>query len=210
MLITSDQAALVAAIRHSPDDDTIRLVYSDWCEENDQPIRAAFIRYQIEGNERKAMDLAKDHGLNVASGWKWISVRPGTWPERGFYKECRTDYSTISDWGDILFTEYPVLVVNMPHGAPSLIKPFEEKWPGIKFVMPPSNLMGISAGISTGSTVDYPRTVGVSWNPNYTNFSSQGQTTYWSTSGSVGTWGHQPIPGWASTNDLPTAEEVDE
>ena len=44
----SDRDALLAAIRAQPDEDTPRLVFADWCDENDEPQRAAFIRAQVE------------------------------------------------------------------------------------------------------------------------------------------------------------------
>jgi uncharacterized protein (TIGR02996 family) len=44
----SDEDALLAAIAEHPDEDTPRLVYADWLQEHDQPIRAEFIRVQIE------------------------------------------------------------------------------------------------------------------------------------------------------------------
>jgi uncharacterized protein (TIGR02996 family) len=44
----SDAAALLAAIRATPDDDAPRLVYADWLEEHGQPERAEFIRVQCE------------------------------------------------------------------------------------------------------------------------------------------------------------------
>lgn len=40
--------ALLAAVRADPDDDLPRLVYADWFEENGEPLRAAFIRSQID------------------------------------------------------------------------------------------------------------------------------------------------------------------
>ena len=40
--------ALLAAIAATPDDDLPRLVYADWLDENGRPIRAEFIRLQIE------------------------------------------------------------------------------------------------------------------------------------------------------------------
>jgi uncharacterized protein (TIGR02996 family) len=43
----SDRLALLAAIRAHPDEDTPRLVYADWLEENGQSRRAAFIRAEI-------------------------------------------------------------------------------------------------------------------------------------------------------------------
>jgi uncharacterized protein (TIGR02996 family) len=44
----SDEKALLAAIWAEPQDDTPRLVYADWLEENGQPERAEFIRVQCE------------------------------------------------------------------------------------------------------------------------------------------------------------------
>lgn len=44
----TDGEALLAAIIASPDDDTPRLVYADWLEENNQSKRAEFIRVQVE------------------------------------------------------------------------------------------------------------------------------------------------------------------
>jgi uncharacterized protein (TIGR02996 family) len=43
----SDEAALRAAICAKPDDDTARLVYADWLDENKQAKRAAFIRAKV-------------------------------------------------------------------------------------------------------------------------------------------------------------------
>src|SRR5262245_44894995 len=44
----SDAAALLAAIRQTPEDDAPRLVYADWLDEHGQPERAEFIRVQCE------------------------------------------------------------------------------------------------------------------------------------------------------------------
>lgn len=44
----SDRTALEAGIVARPDDDTARLVFADWLEEHDEPLRAEFIRLQIE------------------------------------------------------------------------------------------------------------------------------------------------------------------
>ena len=45
--MTTTGTALLAAILAAPDEDTPRLVYADWLEENGEPERAAFIRVQI-------------------------------------------------------------------------------------------------------------------------------------------------------------------
>lgn len=44
----SDFEGLLRAAFHNPDDDTPRLIFADWLEENGQPDRAALIRYQCE------------------------------------------------------------------------------------------------------------------------------------------------------------------
>lgn len=44
----NDEAALLAAILANRADDTPRLVYADWCDENGHPERAEFIRVQVE------------------------------------------------------------------------------------------------------------------------------------------------------------------
>lgn len=44
----SDEAALLAAIIAHPDEDTHRLVYADWLQENGREDRAEFIRVQVE------------------------------------------------------------------------------------------------------------------------------------------------------------------
>jgi uncharacterized protein (TIGR02996 family) len=43
----SDEEALLAAIAANPEEDTPRLVYADWLDEHDQPIRAEFIRVEV-------------------------------------------------------------------------------------------------------------------------------------------------------------------
>ena len=44
----TDRQALLAAVCANPDDDTPRLVFADWLEENGEPERAEFIRLQVE------------------------------------------------------------------------------------------------------------------------------------------------------------------
>src|SRR5260370_846833 len=48
MIVQSDHAAFVAAIRADPDNNAQRLVYADYLEEHDEVARAEFIRVQCE------------------------------------------------------------------------------------------------------------------------------------------------------------------
>ena len=44
----SEEDALLSAIAAHPDEDTPRLAYADWLDEHDRPVRAEFIRLQID------------------------------------------------------------------------------------------------------------------------------------------------------------------
>lgn len=46
--MSDTRAALLAAVRDKPDDDTPRLVYADWCDDNGEAERAEFVRLQVE------------------------------------------------------------------------------------------------------------------------------------------------------------------
>jgi uncharacterized protein (TIGR02996 family) len=71
----TERKALLAAVCASPEDDTPRLVFADWLDENGEPERAEFIRVQVDfaallrsaasGTEqpgRRARDLWIQHG----------------------------------------------------------------------------------------------------------------------------------------------------
>jgi uncharacterized protein (TIGR02996 family) len=55
----TDDPALLAAIRATPDDDAPRLVYADWLDEHNQPERAEFIRVQVAVARRKSRPLRR-------------------------------------------------------------------------------------------------------------------------------------------------------
>lgn len=70
----TEKDQLLAAVRESPTDDTARLVFADWCEENNQSDRAAFIRAQIRLNQigppRELYDgPLRHHGKNYFTGY---------------------------------------------------------------------------------------------------------------------------------------------
>src|SRR5689334_12540997 len=46
--MSRDERTLLEHIRLEPEDDTLRLVYADWLEENADADRAEFIRLQVE------------------------------------------------------------------------------------------------------------------------------------------------------------------
>ena len=83
----TDGEALRRAIVADPDDDTPRLIYADWLDENRQPDRAAFVRAQVEAARaepysaqaraaaRRAEELFAKHGGEWAKGVRAKSVR---------------------------------------------------------------------------------------------------------------------------------------
>ena len=74
--MTSDGPALLAAILANPEDDTPRLVYADWLDENAQPFRAEFIRAQIA----VALGTATDR-QRIAAGHLFSSNRVAWFPQ---------------------------------------------------------------------------------------------------------------------------------
>jgi len=46
--MTEDEPAFLRSVAAAPADDTPRLVYADWLDEHGQPVRAEFIRLQVE------------------------------------------------------------------------------------------------------------------------------------------------------------------
>jgi uncharacterized protein (TIGR02996 family) len=90
-----DESALLAAVCAAPDDDLPRLVFADWCDEHGQPLRAEFVRTQIELAKltrdskrrrklafrcRELIDTAEDHLHNLPD-----TLPPEPWSfRRGF------------------------------------------------------------------------------------------------------------------------------
>src|SRR5687768_5571910 len=77
----TDGDALLAAILANPDDDTPRLVYADWLQENGDDTRAEFIRLQCRNAARHPdqLDPADEESEAVLEDEKrrqWLSGLP--------------------------------------------------------------------------------------------------------------------------------------
>jgi uncharacterized protein (TIGR02996 family) len=125
--MTSDGDALFRAICEQPQEDTPRLVYADWLEENGQPERAEFIRFQCEFPDRNSSHprfqelLAREkrfepffeewmQTLPRADGIQW---RDNMWA-RGFIEGVT--FSTpkaFADHADAVFGAAPVRVLEV-------------------------------------------------------------------------------------------------
>jgi uncharacterized protein (TIGR02996 family) len=113
----SDELALLTAIIANPDEDTPRLMYADWLQENGQPERAEFIRVHIEitplpnRHTRPLPDRAHDNErltrfreLFAAHQEEWLrplGVKiPRATFRRGFVEELRVTPAELLKIGD--------------------------------------------------------------------------------------------------------------
>jgi uncharacterized protein (TIGR02996 family) len=87
----NDHDALLRAIGEHPEEDTPRLMYADWLEENGQPERADFVRAQVE--------LARP-GLSPAE--RYPSVRKNVYYLTNFVRHWRDQLPQLPgiEWGD--------------------------------------------------------------------------------------------------------------
>jgi uncharacterized protein (TIGR02996 family) len=121
----SDRLAFLRAIRANPDDDTARLAFADWLDENDEPERAEFIRVQIElepvryriDNPRARELHKREDALLRAHGDDWIGTNHLLTNPADFGPVCRRglpDYACLSldtflTNGEALFAAHPTL-----------------------------------------------------------------------------------------------------
>jgi uncharacterized protein (TIGR02996 family) len=106
---------LLRAICADPEDDTVRLVYADWLQENDDPERAEFIRVQIEYEWRRAARACDGAFLRryraacrKAGRWRNELPRvPGvSWP--GFFRRGFAHEIAVSDGRQLVRNRKPV------------------------------------------------------------------------------------------------------
>jgi uncharacterized protein (TIGR02996 family) len=71
----SDESALLAAILAHPDEDTPRLMYADWLQENGQPDRAEFIRIQCDPTADEAAEECAAE-LEERNRGRWLAGLP--------------------------------------------------------------------------------------------------------------------------------------
>ncbi|HJZ55948.1 MAG TPA: TIGR02996 domain-containing protein [Gemmataceae bacterium] len=101
----SDEKALLAAIWEYPHEDTPRLVYADWLEENGRPERAEFIRAQIAAarlplaDPAQALAARRSRELLTRYHTEWIAPFIEVF---GGYETHVPDHRTPGDRGDHL------------------------------------------------------------------------------------------------------------
>lgn len=146
----SDGDALLRAILAQPDEDTPRLMYADWLDENGQPDRAEFIRLQIllyntpfirkggplavwpdpwASRIARAGAMVQAHGAEWAGPARQLSPRLpehmfGSWFERGFVERVPLDWDVFLAHADEIFAACPIRIVSEV-GFPSRREPLD-------------------------------------------------------------------------------------
>ena len=162
--------AFLEAIRDDPDDDSHRLIFADWLDDNGDPDRAEFIRAQCElarpllAADRRAALQKRETELLQAHRAAWLGPlhRVVTWEadqfRRGFLEVMKVRPRTMIDLADEFRARVPAAIVNLygGFGAPALkalaTAPGMEWVAGLRFEyprMPESGLIqiGESAGL---------------------------------------------------------------
>lgn len=114
----TDRDALLAAILAHPDEDTPRLAFADWLEENGQGDRAAFIRAQIEEARAEpfgpqAREAQKLWNQLLVMNWDEWMIPPGDgvrafWFRRGFVNEVALNPCDLIQTADTLLSQHPI------------------------------------------------------------------------------------------------------
>src|SRR5262249_15068186 len=120
-LVMSTETALLRAIRDMPDEDTPRLVYADFLEEEGYSPRAEFIRVQIDRARLSEHDPHRtpledrEHELLGEHECAWLGVEPdqmeelAEWEfERGFVHEVAAPPVFMNGPGADLCAAHPV------------------------------------------------------------------------------------------------------
>jgi uncharacterized protein (TIGR02996 family) len=164
----TDGDALLKAIIAHPAEDTPRLVYADWLQEQGQEVRAEFIRVQIDieayppldigGGEtipspkQAAVDLRRRikelwdqvGGFGVPVG---IGTSQVTW-RRGFVESLEVTWDSWRDHAEAITKAHPIEKVKLttwPNpedrrgwSDDDFRKQLTTDWPGIEFELPPA------------------------------------------------------------------------
>lgn len=122
----TEREMLLRAVCENPDDDTPRLVFADWLDENGEPERAEFIRTQVS-SER--IGLSSEEGDKLF--WRereLLSIHEGAWRSslpramreqpfiRGFVESAELHHEHLSVKRiEYLFRSAPIVSLSIPY-----------------------------------------------------------------------------------------------
>jgi uncharacterized protein (TIGR02996 family) len=111
--MNSTEAGLLQAIAAEPEDDTHRLVYADWLDDNGQPERGEFIRLHIRWCQRDA-DSKPDEALKdrLCAAWRTAGLAvDGHVYDRGFPAVAWfKDFEAFADQAAEVLAAHPIRV----------------------------------------------------------------------------------------------------
>lgn len=135
----STEAALLRAIREMPDEDTPRLVYADYLDEEGHSARAEFIRVQIERarlpehDPRRTPLEDREHELLAEHECGWLCVEPDQMAEltewvfeRGFINEVAASPFFMRGPGAEMCAAHPVRRWRVQSGQDNMIEDLRE------------------------------------------------------------------------------------
>lgn len=114
-----NDAAFLAAIRETPEDDTLRLIYADWLDEHGQEERAEFIRAQIELSrgvadrgrilelQQRLRELLQKHRAQWLGPLADLNVRDANF-ERGFVVQVSLSGDDFVKHGAEILAAHPI------------------------------------------------------------------------------------------------------
>ena len=95
----TDSVALHAAVCANPEDDTPRLAFADWLDENGQGKRAAFIRADVERHRYANSETALAAMVNLLTACRWPPGNPVDWsridPEMARFQRAKSGPKSI-------------------------------------------------------------------------------------------------------------------
>jgi uncharacterized protein (TIGR02996 family) len=124
--MSSERTALIRAVCLNPDDDTPRLIFSDWCEDNGEPERAALIRrpeelFFVIRDTGMKWCYFKGPSISRAEGEiihrEMLPIEPhdggSVKIRRGFIEKIEVPWPTFRDHADTLTASHPIREVTL-------------------------------------------------------------------------------------------------
>jgi uncharacterized protein (TIGR02996 family) len=139
----TQEDAFIQAIIDNPEDDATRLIFADWLEENGQPERAGFIRYQIEHTQpptfhsRRPKMEKREAAILRKWGRRWFAPPKG-WKvgsqftvRRGFPETLEMGTIVLFSHDDDVFSRWPITRLRLEEDDQSgrLLMRQLAKWP---------------------------------------------------------------------------------
>jgi uncharacterized protein (TIGR02996 family) len=134
----TDGDALRRAIVADPDDDTPRLIYADWLDENNRPERAAFIRHQIEAERAEPYSARARTAARAADAL--LDANRSVWAKhvrshivreeyaRGFIGHVTVDAGRFAEVAPALFADEPIQSVKFIRFIPDYSGPMNAEF----------------------------------------------------------------------------------